>query len=86
VTDARDLAVERFRAFAKHFGAHGVVGVQVQRRGRNVEYEVNDRHHTAFHLEMLLMGTAVVRRADAGAPPRPQLVIDLFDRPRRAPE
>lgn len=85
-TAARDLAVERFRAFAHHFGAHGVVGVRVVRQGRDHEYEINDNKHTSFHLEMLLMGTAVVRRSNAGEPPRPQLVVDLLDRPRRSSE
>jgi uncharacterized protein YbjQ (UPF0145 family) len=76
---ARNLSVERFRAFAHHFNADGVVGVRVHRRGRDQEYEVNDRSHTAFHLDMMVLGTAVVRRGDAGAPPRPELVVDLRD-------
>ncbi len=82
-TTARDLAVERFRSFAEHFNAHGVVGVKVQRHGGDYEYESNDRSHTSFHIEMVLMGTAVVRRGDAGAPPRPKLVVDLRDLVRR---
>jgi uncharacterized protein YbjQ (UPF0145 family) len=76
---ARDLSVERFRAFAHHFKADGVVGVRVHRHGRDSEYEVNDVSHTSFHLDMMVIGTAVVRRGDAGAPPRPELVVDLRD-------
>ncbi len=76
---ARDLAVGRFRHFAQHFKADGVVGVRVHRRGRDHEYESNDRSHTSFHLDMLVIGTAVVRRGDAGPAPRPQLVVDLRD-------
>jgi uncharacterized protein YbjQ (UPF0145 family) len=76
---ARDLAVERFRAFAAHFNADGVVGVRVQRRARDHEWESNERTHTSFHVDMLVMGTAVVRRGDAKDPPRPGLVVDLRD-------
>ena len=83
---SRDLAVERFRRFAHHFNAHGVVGVKVRRTARDHEYDSNDRSHTAFHIEMVLMGTAVVRRADAKEPPRPKLVVDLRDLVRRSPE
>jgi hypothetical protein len=35
---------------------------------------------------MVLMGTAVVRRGDAGPPPRPKLVVDLCDLVRRKSE
>jgi len=62
------------RAFAAHFGAHGVVGVKVERNARDHEYESNDRSHTAFSLDLVVMGTAVVRRGDGphkGAEPLP---------------
>jgi uncharacterized protein YbjQ (UPF0145 family) len=85
-TTTRDLAVERFRNFAHRFNAHGVVGVKVQRHARDHEWESNDRSHTSFHIELVLMGTAVVRRGDVGAPPRPKLVVDLADLVRRTPE
>jgi uncharacterized protein YbjQ (UPF0145 family) len=80
---SRDLAVERFRSFAHHFNAHGVVGVKVLRHARDHEYEQSNRSHTSFHIEMVLMGTAVARRGDAGAPPRPKLVVDVRDLVRR---
>jgi uncharacterized protein YbjQ (UPF0145 family) len=79
---ARDLAVERFRKFAHHFDAHGVVGVKVLRTAHDHEHE----GHHSFHIEMVLMGTAVVRRADAKEPPRPKLVVDLRDLVRRTRE
>ncbi len=79
----RDLAVSRFRAFAAHFGAHGVVGVTIQRDARDHEYESGGRSHTAFSLDLVMMGTAVVRRGQAEAPPRPPLVVDLRDSPTR---
>ncbi len=84
--EARDQAVHRFRTFAQHFGAHGVVGVRILRRGRDREYEVNESSHTSFELDLVVMGTAVVRRADVAhdhAPPRPLVVVDLRDRPSR---
>jgi uncharacterized protein YbjQ (UPF0145 family) len=80
---ARDLAVQRFRAFAHHFKADGVVGVRVDRRGRDEEWESNDTSHTSFELDLVVMGTAVVRRGNAGPAPRPQLVVDLRDVARR---
>lgn len=76
---ARRLAVERFRAFASHFKADGVVGVRVRRQSREHE----DSGHIRFHMEVLLTGTAVVRRGDAAPPPRPRLVVDVADRPRK---
>jgi uncharacterized protein YbjQ (UPF0145 family) len=75
----RDLAVTRFREAAHRFNAHGVVGVQVERRAHDYEHD----GHTTFHLELGLMGTAVVRHGQPGTPPRPKLVVDLADLPRR---
>jgi uncharacterized protein YbjQ (UPF0145 family) len=76
---ARDQAVARFHQFAAHFDADGVVGVRVIRRARDHEWESNDTKHTSFHVDMLVVGTAVKRRGDAEAPPRPKLVVDLRD-------
>jgi uncharacterized protein YbjQ (UPF0145 family) len=78
---ARHNATERFRASAHHLGAHGVVGVRVQRTARDQEYESGGKH-TAFRLNLVVMGTAVVRRGDAQVPTRPSLVVDLRDIPR----
>jgi uncharacterized protein YbjQ (UPF0145 family) len=78
-TSARDLAIERFRQFARHFDAHGVVGVRVERNGSDHEWEVNDTQHTSFSLDLVVMGTAVVRRENVEPPPRPGLVVDLRD-------
>jgi uncharacterized protein YbjQ (UPF0145 family) len=76
---ARYLAVERFRHAARFFSAHGVVGTRVHRFGRDREYEVNDRSHTSFYLDLVVMGTAVVRHENPATPPRPFLVVDLKD-------
>jgi len=76
---ARLLAVERFRHAARHFSAHGVVGTRVDRYGYDREYEVNDSKHTSFVLDLVVMGTAVVRRENPVQPPRPFLVVDLKD-------
>lgn len=79
---ARHNATERFRASAHHLGGHGVVGVRVTRTARDREYESGGQH-IAFHLNLVIMGTSVVRRADApAAPSRPNLVVDLRDLPR----
>jgi uncharacterized protein YbjQ (UPF0145 family) len=80
---ARDLAVQRFRAFAAHFGANGVVGVKIERHARDHEYESGGSRHTAFSLDLVMMGTAVVRRGQPEPPPRPPVVVDLRDSPSR---
>ncbi len=79
---ARHNATERFRAFVHHLGAEGVVGVRVHRNARDHEYEVNDASHVSFRLDLVMMGTAVVRRGQAAPPPRPGLVVDLRDLPK----
>jgi uncharacterized protein YbjQ (UPF0145 family) len=77
---ARDIAVQRFRHFAAHFKADGVVGVRIERKGSDREWESNGAKHTSFSLELMLAGTAVVRRGNAAPPSRPLLVMDLRDR------
>jgi uncharacterized protein YbjQ (UPF0145 family) len=76
---ARDLALERFQNAARHFNAHGVVGTRVHRFGYDREYDMNDTSHTAFVLDLVVMGTAVVRHENPTPPPRPLLVVDLKD-------
>ncbi len=76
---ARVLAVERFRHAARHFNAHGVVGTRVHRFGYDREYEVNQSKHTSFVLDLVVLGTAVVRHENPAPPPRPFLVVDLKD-------
>jgi uncharacterized protein YbjQ (UPF0145 family) len=70
---ARDLAVSRFRAFAAHFKADGVVGVKVHRHA----HEHHHDGHTRFSVTMMASGTAVVRQANAATPPRPRVVVDV---------
>jgi uncharacterized protein YbjQ (UPF0145 family) len=79
---ARSIAVERFRHAARHFNAHGVVGTRVHRTGYDREYERSDVSHTAFVLDLVVMGTAVVRHDNPPPPPRPLLVVDLKDPPK----
>ena len=71
---ARNLAVMRFRAFAAHFKADGVVGVRVHRHAHDHQ---EDDGHTHFSVDMMVSGTAVVRRGNAAPPPRPKLVVDF---------
>jgi uncharacterized protein YbjQ (UPF0145 family) len=70
---ARALAVARFRAFAAHFKADGVVGVKVHRHA----HDHHEDGHTAFSVDMMVSGTAVVRRGTGSPPPRPRVVVDL---------
>jgi uncharacterized protein YbjQ (UPF0145 family) len=70
---ARDLAVARFRAFVAHFRADGVVGVKVHRH----THDHHEDGHTHFSVDLMVSGTAVVRRGNAAPPPRPRLVVDL---------
>jgi uncharacterized protein YbjQ (UPF0145 family) len=79
VSQARELSVARFRESAKRLGAHGVVGVRVRRWAYDREWGENPSH-TSFHLEMMLLGTAVVRRGEAKPPARPLIVMDLRDK------
>jgi hypothetical protein len=60
-----------------------VIGVRVYRTGHDHEYEVNNRQHTSFHLDLVVMGTAVVRTDPMKKVPRPKLVVDLRDLPSR---
>jgi hypothetical protein len=82
---ARHYAVQRFHDSARRLGADGVVGVRVDRKSRDREYEINDSQHTSLHLDLVVMGTAVVKREEIqkGPPPRPKLVVDLRDLPSR---
>jgi uncharacterized protein YbjQ (UPF0145 family) len=82
---ARELAVQRFRRFAHHFGADGVVGVRVHRHAHDHEWRASENgpEHTAFSIELMLAGTAVVRRGDAQPPSRPLRILDLRDRATR---
>lgn len=74
---SRDLAVNRFRASAQRFqGATGVLGVRFQRYVHSHEHE----GHCRLHVDLMIMGTAVVRKPGTHDPPRPLLVVDLRDR------
>jgi uncharacterized protein YbjQ (UPF0145 family) len=73
----REYAVNRFRASAAKFqGAAGVLGVRVFRHVYSHEHE----GHCRLHVDLMIMGTAVARKAAPPDPPRPLLVVDLRDR------
>lgn len=67
---ARELAMERMQAEARHAAASGVVGLQI------IEANHVWGHHA---IEFLAIGTAVNRFADRGSVPRPRLVLTLDD-------
>jgi uncharacterized protein YbjQ (UPF0145 family) len=79
ISQAYDLATQRFRHEVRACGALGAVGVAVHRSFHERHWEQNDSEHTSFKAEILLLGTAITRR---GAPrlPRPRLVLDLGGR------
>jgi uncharacterized protein YbjQ (UPF0145 family) len=78
IDNARAAAVERFRGEVAQLRGAGAVGVEVKRSFKERHWEQNDRHHTSFQAEVILTGTAVVRRAQPKLP-RPRLVLDLLD-------
>jgi uncharacterized protein YbjQ (UPF0145 family) len=66
--EARELAMTRMQAEARHLGGEGIVGVQL----------VEDSHFWGSHvIEFLAIGTAV--RPIEGAPvmPRPEMIMTL---------
>jgi uncharacterized protein YbjQ (UPF0145 family) len=67
---ARELAMERMQAEARHAAATGVVGLQI------IEANHVWGHHA---IEFLAIGTAVSRFAERGGVPRPRLVLTLDD-------
>jgi uncharacterized protein YbjQ (UPF0145 family) len=76
---ARAYATERLQAEVQRHAALGVVGVTVERKLHEEHRESNHSEHTSFLVEVLLLGTAVQRRAEPRLP-RPRLVLDLGDR------
>lgn len=73
---ARRLATKRFSDDIARQAADGAVGVKVERSFHEREYDVNDSSHTEFRVEVLLLGTSVIR-AGAARLPRPRLILDL---------
>src|SRR6202012_1765511 len=78
IDQAQSLAISRFQAEIGALGAHAAVGVELQRRFHQPEWSPSnpDREHTAFKTEVLMIGTAVVRKSTPTLP-RPRLVLDL---------
>ena len=78
--EAEGLAVQRFRDSAANMNADGVLGVKLERSAFDREWEANDISHTSFQLELLMLGTAVVRVAKPAALAQKLMVLDLRDR------
>jgi len=76
IEQAQHNASARFKAEVVGLNALGAVNVEVKRHFHQHEWEANERSHTAFLAEVMLLGTAVHRR-ESKAIPRPKLVLDL---------
>ncbi len=76
IAQARGNANHRFAQDVDRLGADSAVAVTLQRRFHQHEYEINDTSHTAFRVEVLLLGTAIMRHREPRLP-RPRLVLDL---------
>ena len=76
IENARLHATARFKQEVLARAALGAVGVTVERHFHEEEWREN---HHSFKAEIVLLGTAVVRRAQSRVP-RPRLVLDLGNR------
>lgn len=78
IDQAQLLAIERFQTEISALQAHAAVGVTLQRHFHQHEWSTSnpDREHTSFKTEVLMIGTAIIRRS-APTLPRPRLVLDL---------
>ncbi len=79
ISNANRYAVERFRSELAQLNAAGAVAVDVQRHNHEREYEINDHSHTELKVDVLLLGTGIVRLKSQTLP-RPRLILDLGDR------
>jgi uncharacterized protein YbjQ (UPF0145 family) len=68
--DARELAMERMQAEAKHLGAEGIVGVEIKE---------HSYRWSAHVIEFFSVGTAVVAMRSDHHIPTPQLVLNVND-------
>jgi uncharacterized protein YbjQ (UPF0145 family) len=70
IYDARALAMARLSRQARALGAHGVVGVTIERSHRELERDRGGgTKYTDLILEMHVLGTAIVEVERAGEPP-----------------
>jgi uncharacterized protein YbjQ (UPF0145 family) len=70
IYDARALAMTRLSQQARALGAHGVVGVTIERSHRELERDRGGgTKYTDLILEMHVLGTAIVEVERAGEPP-----------------
>ena len=76
IDQARSLATARFKGEVSQMNALGAVNVEVKRHFDERHWEANKTEHTSFKAEVVLLGTAILRRKEATLP-RPRLVLDL---------
>jgi uncharacterized protein YbjQ (UPF0145 family) len=79
VYDARALAMDRVTRQAHDLGAHGVVGVALERSQREVERRGSNTNWSDLIIEMHILGTAVIEVERAEEPPGTYLGLQLND-------
>ena len=77
VSDARLLAMERVERQAHRLHAHGIVGVSLHRRQREVERDMGGSSFTDLIVEMHVLGTAIVELEHDAPPPTKYLALPL---------
>lgn len=84
VYDARALAMERLSRQARALGAHGVVGVTIERSHRELEQDRGGgTRYTDLIIELHVLGTAIVEVQGAGDAPPTELDLQLNDPERQ---
>jgi len=84
IYDARALAMERLSRQARALGAHGVVGVTIDRSHRELEQDRGGgTRYTDLIIELHVLGTAIVEVQGAGDPPPTGLDLQLNDPERQ---
>jgi uncharacterized protein YbjQ (UPF0145 family) len=78
VSAARELAMERVTRQAHAAHAHGIVGVQFDRRQSERERDANNMHYTDLIVEIHVVGTAVVE-LDRSTDPTEYIALSLND-------
>jgi uncharacterized protein YbjQ (UPF0145 family) len=78
--DARTLAMTRLSRQARELGAHGVVGVSVERSHREIEQDRGGgTRYTDLVIELHVLGTAIVEVERSDEPPPTTLNLPLND-------
>jgi uncharacterized protein YbjQ (UPF0145 family) len=78
---AQRQAFNRMHSQAKHMGAHGIVGVHIERHLREIPYVDSDgdeeEERSDYILSYLSWGTAILQAPSAARPYPPTTVVDL---------